>query len=105
MNIEILYFSGCPNHAPAVSCVREVLQQEGVAADIVQTEVLDGATAQRVGFLGSPSIRVEGEDVELAMRGAHGFGMTCRTYIDGDRRTGVPPPDWIRAAIREAKGS
>jgi protein-disulfide isomerase len=104
MKVEILYFSGCPNHAAAVDCVREVLQQEGTTADMIEVEVKDSATAQQFGFLGSPTIRVDGPDVEPAARSARAFGMMCRTYIDGGRRAGVPPPEWIRAAVREARG-
>jgi hypothetical protein len=58
--VEIFYFSECPNHAPAVDRVQEVLAQEGTPADMVEVEVKDAATAQQVGFLGSPSIRVDG---------------------------------------------
>ncbi len=103
MKVEVLYFSGCPNHVPAVDRVREVLAQEGTSAEMVEIEVKDAATAQQVGFLGSPSIRVDGQDVEPAVRGERSFGMMCRTYYDGVRRAGVPPPEWIRAAVREAR--
>lgn len=104
MKVEILYFPGCPNHAPAVDRVRDVLQQEGMPADMVEVEVKDAAAAQQVGFLGSPSIRVNGQDVERTARRHRPFGMMCRTYIDSGRCAGVPPPEWIRAALREARG-
>ena len=104
MRVEILYFSGCPNHVPAVDRVREVLEQEGTPENVVEVEVKDAATARQVGFLGSPSVRIDGQDVEPAARGARAFGMMCRTYIDGGRRAGVPPLEWIRAAVREAIG-
>jgi hypothetical protein len=68
MKVEILYFSGCPNHVPAVDRVREVLQQEGTAADMIEVEVEDAAAAQQFGFLGSPSIRVDGQDVDTICR-------------------------------------
>ena len=103
MKVEILYFSGCPNHAPTVDRVREVLEQEEASADMVELEVKDAVTAETVGFLGSPTIRIDGEDVEHTARTAGGFGMTCRTYIDGDRRVGVPPWELIRAAVRKAR--
>jgi hypothetical protein len=103
MKVEIFYFPGCPNHAPAIACVREVLAQEETSAEMVEVEVKDVAAAQRIGFLGSPTIRVNGQDVEPAARAERTFGLSCRTYIDGGRRAGVPPPEWIRAAVREAK--
>jgi hypothetical protein len=103
VRVEILYLSGCPNHAPAVDRVLEVLEQEGTTADIVELEVMDAIAAETVGFLGSPSIRIDGRDVEHAGRAACGFGLMCRTYVDGERRAGVPPRELIRAAVREAR--
>ena len=103
MKIEILYFSGCPNLAPAIDRVCEVLKQEGTSAEMIEVEVKDATTAQRVGFLGSPSIRVDGQDIELSARAARVFGLTCRTYVERGQRAGVPPSEWIRAAVRNAK--
>ena len=103
MRVEIFYFSGCPNHGLAVDCVRQVLTEEDAPAEMVEVEVKDVATAQRIGFLGSPTVWVDGQDVEPAARAERAFGLSCRTYVDGGRRAGVPPPEWIRAAVREAK--
>ena len=102
MRVEILYLSGCPHHATAVGCVREALALEHTPAEMVEVEVTDVVTAQRIGFLGSPTIRVDGQDVETAARVEPAFGLSCRTYMDGGRRAGVPPLEWIRAALREA---
>jgi hypothetical protein len=52
-------------------------------------------------FLGSPSIRIDGRDVEPSARLSNQFGMMCRTYTNAGRRAGVPPTEWIRAALRE----
>jgi hypothetical protein len=104
MKVEILYFPGCPNHAPAVDRVREVLEQEGTPADMVEVEVKDAATAQEMRFLGSPTIRIDGRDIEPSARHARAFGFGCRTYSDEGKRAGVPPAAWIRAAVKEAEG-
>jgi len=104
MKVEILYFAGCPNHPPAIGRVLEVLRQEGVSAEVVEVEVKDAAAARVTRFLGSPSIRIDGWDVEPEARSAQAFGMTCRTYIADGYRAGVPPIEWIRAAVREAGG-
>ena len=104
MIIEILYFAGCPNHPPTVGRVLEALQLEGISAKVFEVEVKDAATAGVTGFLGSPSVRIDGRDVETAARSAKTFGLTCRTYVEDDCRGGLPPIEWIRAAIREARG-
>ena len=103
MKVEILYLAGCPNYSPAVGRVQEALRQEGVLAEMVEVEVSDAATARTVGFLGSPSVRIDGQDVEPPARSAQEFGLMCRTYPDNGRHAGVPPLEWIRAAVREAK--
>lgn len=73
-----------------------------LTADVVAVPVTDTASALALRFLGSPSIRVNGLDIEPAARNATEFGLTCRTYVDGSARTGIPPEDAIRRAMVEA---
>lgn len=102
MKIEVLYFDGCPNHKPAVERVRQLLREEGVSAEVLEVNVSDPSIAQRVGFLGSPSIRVNELDVEPEARAACDYGMMCRTYAVNGRREQVPSREILRQAIREA---
>lgn len=97
MKVDILFFEGCPNHAPAVERVRAVIQEEGVNAEVVQVEIQDETSAKAQGFLGSPTIRIDGLDIEPSARGAKPLGMACRCYAGG-----LPSHDLIRTAIREA---
>jgi len=103
MKIEVLYFEGCPNHEPAVARVDEIVKAEGIAAEVSEVNVPDTSTAQEVGFLGSPSIRVNGMDVEQAARSAREYGMMCRTYVVNGRREGLPSREMIQQAIREVQ--
>ncbi len=105
MRIEVLYFEGCPNHRAAVERVREILKEESVPAEIIEIVVPDEASAQAHGFLGSPTIRIDGVDVEPAARYSKAFAMACRTYLDAGKRVGLPPREWIRTAVREAAQS
>lgn len=102
MKIEVLYFEGCPNHATAVNRVREVLREEGVEAEVVEVNVRGEGGANEVGFLGSPTVRVNGIDVGPSARCSEEYGMMCRTYVVG---RGAPPKDLIRAALREVLGA
>jgi hypothetical protein len=103
VKVEILYFKGCPNHQPVVEEVRQILRSEQINVPINEVEVADAAMAQRVGFLGSPSIRVDGLDVELEARGLRTFGFGCRTYSDAEgRRSGLPSISTIQRALTEA---
>ncbi len=102
MKIEVLYFDGCPNHKPAVERVQQLLREKGVSAEVLEVNVSDASIAQQVGFLGSPSVRVNGLDVEPETRAARDYGMMCRTYSVDGRREGLPSREILRQAMREA---
>ena len=68
MKVKIFYFSGCPNHQPTLDRVRQVLKDQHIPAQVVEVEVEDEATARAVKFLGSPSVRINGVDVEPGVR-------------------------------------
>ena len=101
MKIEILYFDGCPNYKPALERVRQVLAEEGLSADVFEVNVSEPSIAQRIGFLGSPSIRVNGLDVEPEARRESAYVMMCRTYAVNGRREGLPSHEMLRQAMRE----
>jgi hypothetical protein len=101
MRIEVLYFDGCPNHRPAIERVRQVLAEEGLSAEVLEVNVSEPSIAQEVGFLGSPSIRVNGLDVEPEAGRVHTYGIMCRTYAVAGRREGLPSCEMLRRAIRQ----
>ncbi len=101
MNIEVLYFEGCPNHLPAIEMIREILESLGRQDEIRQIEVRTQAEAEAMAFLGSPSIRVNGADIEAWARTAKNFGLGCRTYLEGSHRSGVPSRELLHGAITE----
>ena len=106
MKVEVLYFKGCPNHEPAVEQVRKALQNEGLPILVNEVEITDPAMAQKFGFLGSPSIRIDGIDVEPGAREIKSFGFGCRTYSDDEgRRSGLPPVGLIQQAARERRSA
>jgi hypothetical protein len=102
MKIEILYFEGCPNHHPAVERVQQILREEGISADVVEVNVTDSRIAHDIGFLGSPTVRVNGLDAEPNATAARECGMMCRTYAAGGGREGVPSREMLRTAILAA---
>jgi hypothetical protein len=98
MKIEVLYFNGCPNHLPAAARVRAILRQEGVSGEVLEVEVKDESMAQALAFPGSPTIRIDGLDIEPAVRGSADIGLACRRYPDG-----LPSEKMIRAAVWDAR--
>lgn len=95
--VEILYFQGCPNHPLAVELARAAVAELGLETqiDISEVEVDDIEEAQSTRFLGSPSIRVDGRDIEPGAETRSEFGLSCRTY-NGD---GLPKMAWLTAAL------
>jgi len=102
MIIEILYFPDCPNYQPAVEHLQTALEHERVSAEIKHVEVSDSATAAAIGFLGSPSIRINGVDLELPTGKGGASGLCCRTYQGPSGRFGAPSVELIREAIRRS---
>jgi len=62
--VEVLYFEGCPNHEGARGLVERVSRELGIESELRLVEVASDEEAWRLRFLGSPTIRVEGDDVD-----------------------------------------
>lgn len=95
--IEVLVFEGCPNAERALEIARRVAGGLAPGATVERVEVDTPEQATAIGFLGSPSIRVNGVDVE-GRRAAPGT-LGCRIYEDG---VGVPPEWMVEAAVLRA---
>lgn len=80
MKVDFLYFEGCPNHQPAVDRLRRVLAELGMDVGVEEVKVATQADAQRLGFLGSPTIQVDGVDIEPDSRNRTDYGLSCRLY-------------------------
>jgi hypothetical protein len=98
MRIEILYVPGCPNYPPAVEQVERVLSSESLQAEIRSIPVRTDADARELMFPGSPTIRVNGEDVEPSQTSVP--SLACRLY---ENRRGIPSEELLRVAISDAK--
>lgn len=102
MQIEVLWFEGCPNHEGARALLDEVLTERGVQATIEQIEVPDLATGERLKFPGSPTIRVDGVDVEPGYVDGGDYTPRCRVYPTSAGLRGVPEKAWIEQAVAAA---
>jgi hypothetical protein len=99
MTIELLYFDGCPNRKPVLERVRELVARQATDAEIVPHRVERDEEAQRLRFLGSPTVRVDGRDVEPGADVREDFGLKCRLYRTEDGLTGTPAEEWLLAAL------
>jgi hypothetical protein len=98
MRIEILYVPGCPNYKPTFERLQAVLTSESVKAGIQGLPVTTEAEAKALLFPGSPTVRVNGEDVERHLTSVP--SLACRLYAN---RSGIPAEESLRMAISAAK--
>ena len=104
MSIEFLYFRDCPGHQAAFALLKQVLREEKIEEVILKIEVPGPEAAAEFRFIGSPSIRVDGTDVEGSDAEAElGFGWRCRYYAESEpgQSRAVPAADLIRRRLRE----
>lgn len=99
MRIELLFFDGCPNYEALLPHLRELADQGGLREEIVLRRVLSSDDAEAVRFLGSPTVRVGGEDVEPGADAREDHGLKCRLYSTPDRLRGSPPDELILGAF------
>ena len=92
--IELLYCDGCPSHTPAGEFLREALAEGGLEAEVELVAVNTDDEARRLRFPGSPTIRLDGEDLFPAID-AHerkDWRLGCRVYAtpEGSRAIRLP---------------
>jgi copper chaperone CopZ len=97
MKVDVLYLEGCPNHGPTVELAKRVIADLGIDALVEEVEVKGMEDAERFRFLGSPTVVVNGMDIEPGARSRTDFGFCCRTY-DG---RGVPPRELLEDALHD----
>jgi hypothetical protein len=100
--VEILSIEGCPNGEPTRQLVEQIAHELRLRAQIELIEVADADAAVRVRFLGSPTVRVDGRDVEPGAGTGTDFTFSCRVYRGRTGLAGKPDEQWIRDALVEA---
>ena len=100
--VEILSFAGCPGRQPARELVERGLDELDLEADLREISVEDEEAARAQRFLGSPSIRVDGGDIEPGADQRADFTLSCRLYQGEHGPSGVPPEPMLRAALLKA---
>ncbi len=97
--VEILYFDGCPNHHPATALVERVSRELGIEPDVRLVNVPDQQAAQRLRFLGSPTIRIGGVDVDPRIEERDDYALSCRVFRTEAGFSGQPDERWVRDAL------
>jgi hypothetical protein len=101
--VEVLTFDGCPNRDAAIALVERVGTQLGSNAEVRVIEVPDQQAAEQTRFLGSPTIRVDGCDIEPGADRRQDFVHACRLYQGQHSLHPLPEEDWLRQALLTAE--
>lgn len=103
--VELLWWEGCPSWERALELLREAMAERGLDPDRIEVrEIETDADAERAAFPGSPTVRVEGRDVQPPAEGEP-TGLTCRVYRRRDGRTSpLPDPEDLGEALDAARG-
>jgi 8-oxo-dGTP pyrophosphatase MutT (NUDIX family) len=96
--VELLFWEGCPSHPQALAQLREAMEELGLDGDAIEVRhVGTDERAEAEGFVGSPTIRVDGVDVDEPT------ALTCRIYHRRDGRISpLPDPADVRDALHNA---
>lgn len=100
MKIDVLYFDGCPNHTPTVQRVKQVLSRLGIGAEVNEVEVTQEDDSVALKFVGSPTVLIDGRDIDPTQRSGANYGFGCRTFGGA----GMPSIEMVEQAVQEAAG-
>jgi hypothetical protein len=103
VHVELLFWEGCPSHPKALSELRAVMMQVGLDPNaVILREIHTDSDARREDFVGSPTIRINGLDIQPPK--GEPFGLTCRVYHRRDGRISpTPDPADVREALATAQ--
>ena len=102
MKVELLYFDGCPSHEQAEEILKGVLAETGSGAEIEKINVVDDEMAVKERFFGSPSVRIDGVDVDPVARESTAYSRNCRIYQTDEGIKGWPTRKMVKDALEEA---
>jgi len=101
MRVTLRYFDGCPNWHTALARLRDVLREQGMAdVEPILEQVETAEDAERLQFIGSPTVLINGRDPFAGAGRA--FGLTCRVYETPDGLAGSPTLEQLREVLRTA---
>lgn len=99
-SVQLFYFDQCPSYVQALENLKEALRLEHMTHTVEMIPVEDDADAHAKRFIGSPTVRIDGVDVEGPEADERGYGFGCRVYSAGSAMTGWPSIEQIRQALR-----
>jgi hypothetical protein len=102
VDVELLWWEGCPSTEKALADLRAIMSEVGLDPSAIELrEVPTDDAAERESFVGSPTIRVDGRDIQPPAD--ESAALSCRVYrLRDGRYSPTPDPDDVRDALKEA---
>lgn len=102
MEIKFLYYEDCPSHESGLERLKQVMAENNIQADIEIIKVGTDEQANDLKFIGSPTIRVDGVDIDPPPDDAP-YNLTCRVYrLEDGRFSPLPSPEMIKRSLQQA---
>jgi hypothetical protein len=101
MTVELLYTEGCPYVAAYLLHLQQLVASAGLEEPVRTPVVADEDQAQRERFLGSPTVRVAGVDVDPTAEGRLDYRLDCRQYATSEGPQHQPADDWVLSRLRQ----
>lgn len=100
--VELLHTQDCPNAAEYLPRLRRLATAAGISEPVAVRLITHAEQADREEFLGSPTVRVDGRDVDPTAATRTDYGLSCRLYAGLDGLRGTPPDTWVTALLHPA---
>jgi hypothetical protein len=103
-HVQLLYLPDCPNYQPTRELIEQTSSELGIELDLELIKIDDKESAHRLRFLGSPTVRIDGDDIEPNARDRTDVALSCRIYRSEHGTRGYPDSDLLRTALRKGDG-
>ena len=102
MRVQVFISPSCSHAEAALGLVNEYLAEAGVHAEIEEVVTANFEDAKNVRSLGSPTVRIDGVDIEYGTNEPQEFTSECRYYNTTDGWEPLPPKHLVLGAITRA---
>jgi len=99
---EILYTDACPFWKETLNTINEVMKELNISLTVKKTKITTDEEAKRHKFPGSPTVRINGVDIDPAAKETAGY-IGCRIYMYEGQTYEYPPKQMIKTAIKRLK--
>ena len=102
LRVELLWFQDCPNHRAVRAMLGELIDELTPGTKLEDVDATDPVVAERHRFPGSPTVRVDGRDVDPSFEDPGDYTPRCRLYWTAEGLRGLPERRWVEEALRRA---